>query len=308
MLSIYVLTYNHEKYIAKALDSILMQKTKYSYEILVGEDCSTDGTRKVLETYEKKYPGKFQMFYREKNMYGQIPSNASDLRSRCKGKYVIALEGDDYWLDEYKLEKQIKFLEEHPEYIGVAHNCTVVDENSEEWDRKYPECKDEEYTIKHYVSEIMPGQLATLMYRNIIKDDSVDTSLFEKGLTPGDRLTYFALVLNGKVKCVQEIMSAYRLVRPGGSSFTRNYRYDFVVTEKFNWGLVEYSRKINSKEGIKYSELLYFKNLMNGIAYKQCGFRDVLKHMKNIEHKITTVFLYTTYWFRKNILHQTLWV
>lgn len=308
MLSIYVLTYNHEKHIAKALDSILMQKTQYSYEILVGEDCSTDGTRKVLETYEKKYPGKFQMFYREKNMYGQIPSNASDLRSRCKGKYVIALEGDDYWLDEYKLEKQIKFLEEHPEYIGVAHNCVVVDENSKEKEEDYPECKDKEYTIKHYVSEIMPGQLTTLMYRNIIKDENVDTSLLEKGLGLGDRLTYFALILNGKIRCIQESMSAYRFVYKSGSSFTANYKFDFIKTEKINLNMIEYAEKINSPEGIKYAELLYFRNLMNGVSSKQCNLRQIFGYMKNIKHKINTVLLYIMYWFKNHILHQKLWV
>lgn len=308
MLSIYVLTYNHEKFISQALDSILMQKTKYTYEILVGEDCSTDGTRNILKEYEKKYPGKFQMFYREKNMYGQVPNNANDLRNRCKGKYIIALEGDDYWMDEYKIEKQIRFLEEHTEYIAVAHNCEVVDENGNEIEKKYPECKDEEYTIKHYVSEIMPGQLTTLMYRNILKDDNVDTSVFEKGLIPGDRLTYFILAVNGKVKCIQEKMSAYRFIYRSGSSFTANYKFKFDETERYYSGLIDYAKSIRDREVMKYSELLYFKNLMNGVSAKQCNLKDVLKNMKKIKHKVATVFLYMKYWFRNHVLHETLWV
>ena len=92
ILSIYVPTYNHEKYIARALDSILMQKTDYAYEVLVGEDASTDNTRAVLKEYEKKYPGRFQMYYREKNMHKQKVRNAGDLIRRCSGKYIIALE------------------------------------------------------------------------------------------------------------------------------------------------------------------------------------------------------------------------
>lgn len=308
MLSIYVPTYNHENFIEQALDSILMQKTKYSYEVLVGEDCSTDGTREILMEYEKKYPGKFQMYYREKNMYGQVPNNANDLKNRCNGKYIIALEGDDYWTDEYKIEKQISFLEEHSEYLGVAHNCVVVDENSNQKDEQYPECKDEEYTIKHFVSEIMPGQLTTLMYRNFLKYDIIDMSLFKKGLKPGDRLIYFALVLNGRVKCVQEVMSAYRHIQEGGSSYSANYKYDFIAAEKLNLGMIEYAKTIESKEGIKYAQMLYFRNLMNGLSSKRYGVKEFINYMKNINNKASTVLLYSKHWFRHHILHKAIWV
>ena len=99
-LSIYVATYNHEKYITKALDSVFMQKTKYSFEVLVGEDCSTDNTRLVLKEYEKKNYNNLTIYYRQKNMSNMDISNAMDLIMRCRGKYLIALEGDDYWIDE----------------------------------------------------------------------------------------------------------------------------------------------------------------------------------------------------------------
>ena len=99
ILTVYVPTYNHENYITKALDSILMQKTKYNFEVLVGEDCSTDSTRAVLKDYESKHPGKFNIFYREKNMYGSSPNNALDLKLRSRGKYIICLEGDDFLTD-----------------------------------------------------------------------------------------------------------------------------------------------------------------------------------------------------------------
>lgn len=280
MLSIYVATYNHEKYIGQALDSILKQKTKYSYEVLVGEDCSPDGTRDILKEYEQKYPGKFQMFYREKNMYGQHPNNAGDLKRRCRGKYFIALEGDDYWIDENKIEKQIEFLEKHQEYLAVAHNCVVVDENSNENGQVYPECKDEEYTIRHFASDIMPGQLTTMMCRNYMKEDFMDTSLFEKGLSPGDKLAYFALVLNGKVYCMQEIMSAYRHVRKSGTSFTAMYEYKFKKEERWNYGLIEYAEKNNFKEGLKYAEMLYLRNLISGVTSKQCSLKQMLSYMK----------------------------
>jgi len=130
VISIYVATYNHERYIVKALDSIREQKTKYSYEVLVGEDVSTDNTRQLLKQYEKQHPGFMTVYYRDHNMHHEDPNNSKDLKMRCKGKYVIALEGDDYWIDPLKLQKQVDFLENHEEYLAVAHRCVVVDENS----------------------------------------------------------------------------------------------------------------------------------------------------------------------------------
>ena len=156
VVSIYVATYNHEKYIVQALDSIRTQKTKYSYEVLVGEDVSTDNTRTILKEYEKSYPGFMTVYYRDHNMYREDPNNAKDLKMRCKGKYIIALEGDDYWIDPFKLEKQVDFLENHEEYLAVAHRCVVVDENSKNKNEKYQECLDSEYTLKHFISGIMP--------------------------------------------------------------------------------------------------------------------------------------------------------
>ena len=92
ILSVYIATYNHEKYIADALDSVIMQKTKYPFEVLVGEDCSTDGTRDILKSYELKYPGLFTIFYRDHNMYNETPNNAADIKTKCRGKYIVALE------------------------------------------------------------------------------------------------------------------------------------------------------------------------------------------------------------------------
>ena len=133
IVSVIVPVYNHEKYIAQTLDSILMQKTKYRYEVWIGEDASTDDTRAVLMEYEKKCPPDFHFLYREKNMHNSECRNDLDLRLRCKGKYLICLEGDDFWTDENKIEKQIDFLESHPEYIAVSHNCVVVGKDFREF-------------------------------------------------------------------------------------------------------------------------------------------------------------------------------
>ncbi len=308
MLSIYVTTFNHEKYIAQALDSILMQKTKYKYEVLVGEDCSTDNTREILKEYERKYPNVFQMFYRKTNMYKEKISNAGDLKLRCKGKYVVCLEGDDFWTDENKIEKQITFLEEHPEYIAIAHKCIVVDENSKPKDSHYPECKDKEYSLKHFMSEIMPGQLTTFMHKNCFHNEFFDSEIFFQGLIPGDRLMYYMLTTYGKVHCMDEVMSAYRHIQSNGTSYSSTFSYDFMAQEKWGFELLKHTNISGNNLAIKYAKLFYFKNLMQGLKAKQCSKNDFFRLCKNISNPIGTVCLYIKHWVKHNLLHKEIWV
>ena len=306
LLTITVPSYNSEAYLDRCMATLLPGGDEV--EILIVAAVSPDLTEAIADEYERKYPGKFQMFYRTENMNGKHPNNAGDLKRRCVGKYIIALEGDDYWLDENKIERQIEFLENNPDYVAVAHNCLVVDKDSKPIDKGYPECKDNEYTIKHFVSEIMPGQLTTMMCRNYIKDDSMDISFFNKGLRPGDRLVYFAMTLNGKIYCMQEKMSAYRFVYRGGTSYTANYKYDFKKAEEWNLSLIEYSKKNKLIDGIKYGELLYLRNLIKGVSTKQCSLKQSRGYLKKISHKGRAFRLYVIHWIRHHILHITLWV
>ena len=293
-LSIYVPTFNHEHYIVQALDSILMQETSYTYEVLVGEDCSTDNTRAVLKEYEKQHPGKLQVFYREQNMrkQGNAVGNSGDLRSRCRGKYIIALEGDDYWTDPCKIDKQIRFLEEHPDYIAVAHNCIVVDHDSSRKDEVYPQCTDTEYTFDHFARDIMPGQLTTVMLRNVYHDDRYDTSLLNRRIVPGDRLIYFWLLSNGKIHCIQEEMSAYRHVTTQGSSFSATSKYNFATYETLYAIFMEYAREQNNKEALLCAERLYFRNLRVGSVFGQCSLKDSLRYFRKIRNKAKVLLLY----------------
>lgn len=273
MISIYVATYNHEKYITQALDSILMQKTQYSYEVYVGEDCSKDNTRQVLKQWEREHPGVFHILYREQNMNKQPISNTMDLKLRCKGKYIIALEGDDFWTDPEKLEKQVTFLEEHPDYYAVAHNCVVVDHNSKPSGEQYPECKDAEYSFRHFASEIMPGQLTTVLFRNYMTDENLDKTLVQSKAPAGDRNLFFTALCNGKVHCIQEVMSAYRHITSGGSSYSATYVHKFSAEEMMLRERVEYAKSRKDAEAIRcanVSYLLYLRHaFMKGLASKE---------------------------------------
>ena len=111
-IDILIPTYQHEKYIAQAIESVLMQETKYRYRMVICEDCSTDGTREIVLGYAEKYPEKIALLLWKKNSRSVGLKNAQTGRRLCNSKYYIGLEGDDYWLSRKKLEKQTSFLEE----------------------------------------------------------------------------------------------------------------------------------------------------------------------------------------------------
>lgn len=302
MVSILIPTYNHEKYIKEALDSVLMQETKYSYEVLVGEDKSTDRTRTVLKQYEVDHPGKITVYYREHNLRNEKYSNIADLRHRAKGKYLVILEGDDFWISKHKLEKQVTFLEEHSDYIAIAHNCIVVGEDSKRIDEDYPCCQDTEYSLTHYLNGIYPGQLATVMCRNFIKYNLFDYSILERHLMPGDKILYFALVTNGKVKCLQENMTAYRHVIKRGSSYSANYQYNFQVDIQWHSELLAFAR--SQEQGAEFIEALYFGCLVHGLKHHSISLKIFWRYVQNISNKYIAIKLYFTRMLNIHLLHK----
>lgn len=291
MISIYVSVYNHENYITRALDSILMQKTQYSYEVLVGEDCSTDNTRQILQDYEAAHPNRLTVFYRKENMYRQPVTNTMDLKRRCRGKYIIALEGDDFWLDENKLERQVSFLEEHPDYIAVAHHCVVVGEDSTPNGEVYPECPSKRYTITKFFDRVMPGQLTTVLCRNYMLPNSIDTSLLTQGLNPGDQLLYFALLCNGKIRCFQEVMSAYRHVTNHGFSYSATERYDYEKTTRWHVALREYACKNGNWWCLCNAEALCISNYLQAKRLGAITAETMKQEIQQLSHPLMAWYL-----------------
>ena len=122
------MTYNHEKFIHTAIDSILMQKTNFTFEIVVGDDCSTDKTQEILLNYKKNNPNTFKLIFNEKNLGAKV--NQVNVLTACSGKYIAICEGDDHWTDSYKLQKQVDFLENNSEYVMCSHDIITSDDNN----------------------------------------------------------------------------------------------------------------------------------------------------------------------------------
>src|SRR5712671_1493255 len=125
-LSIVMVTYNHERFIAQALSSVLAQRTNFDFEIIVAEDCSTDGTRAILMDFVRRYPGRILPLLRERNL-GMV-QNFREALMACRGEYVALLEGDDSWTREDKIQSQADFLDTHPDHAVCCARAQFVDE------------------------------------------------------------------------------------------------------------------------------------------------------------------------------------
>ena len=126
MVSVFMMAYNHEKYVAQALDSVLIQKVDFEYQIVLGEDCSTDNTREIVIKYAELYPKKFKLLLHKTNI-GAV-NNQNLILANCTGKYIAMLECDDYWTDPNKLQTQFDIMETNGEYSFTFHSVSVKNE------------------------------------------------------------------------------------------------------------------------------------------------------------------------------------
>lgn len=124
-VSVCMITYNHEKFIAQAVESVMMQQTDFDLELVVGEDCSTDGTRQVLAELREKYPDKIKLLLPESNL--GMNRNFIQTLETCSGDYIALLEGDDYWTCSTKLAEQVAFLQANLQCVACFHNVEVID-------------------------------------------------------------------------------------------------------------------------------------------------------------------------------------
>ena len=224
-LSVIFITYNHEKYAEKALRSVCEQETDFPFEVVVGEDCSTDSTREILRRVAAEYPDKVRLLFREKN-FGRPTLNVYNTTMECRGEYLAYLEGDDYWTDEHKLQKQVTFLEEHPEYIACTHDCVMVDENGNEiTDEQMLKVGDlyrwsGKFTYDDYKhSGKWPGHYASVVSRNIYTEGRYDyTILYRAHDFVDDALILLFLLIQGDIYRMDEAMSAWRYVKKSGGS------------------------------------------------------------------------------------------
>lgn len=219
LVSVAVITYRQEAYIRQAMDSVLMQRFNQPWEVLVGEDRSPDATREILLDYQRAHPDRLRLFLREKNL--GATRNLYEVLLSCRGRYIALLEGDDYWTDPDKLQKQVDFLEEHPDYIACTHRCAFVDQKGEPVPGKAVNewfYEGERYTFEEFCRREMPGQTGTLVMRNLfLKPEHDYRVLYRAHPVIGDRTLFLLLAAQGDIRCMRDVMGCYRYVLQEGA-------------------------------------------------------------------------------------------
>ena len=218
-VSVCVITYNQEKYIRQCLDSLLNQKTNFDYEVIVAEDCSPDNTRQILLEYKEKYGEKLVLVLHDENV--GVSKNSYSARSITRGKYISSCEGDDYWTDEYKLQKQCDILENNPQYSAVASDYMSVDTDGNVLAKGTLFMKkDTVKSMKNWLRVGFALHTCTNFYRRELLpvEDERYKKLRLTAPTMGDIITYTLLYEKGDIYVLKDVMAAHRLAGDADTS------------------------------------------------------------------------------------------
>lgn len=204
MVSVAMVTYNHQDFIGEAIESVLMQETTFNVELVIAEDYSTDKTREIVLDYQSRFPDQIKVILQNRNIGAQ--KNNIALLSNLKGKYVAALEGDDYWTDPQKLQKQVDFLEANEDYVLTFHPVQILNPDDvlvEDFITKVPENYEYQETLASGNNYI---HTPSVVFRNIIQSFPPEFML-----SPiGDYFLYMILTNHGKMKMMNDTMAVYR--------------------------------------------------------------------------------------------------
>jgi glycosyltransferase involved in cell wall biosynthesis len=228
-VSVWMLTYNHEAFISEAIESVMMQETDFHVHLFIGEDKSTDKTRDICLEYKERYPEKISLLLNEEN---DIVKNAKNTYEACfnsGAKYIALLEGDDYWTDPHKLQKQVDFLEKNPEYSAYCHNA-LVKEASAIIGYMWPWQHAKRITLEQLSSGNMVSTLS-LVFRNII--NPLPAYFFKVPM--GDYLLAILLARKGDIYYSPPAMGVYR--RHQGGIWT-NRKSDIEKEIELNKSLI----------------------------------------------------------------------
>ena len=279
-VSIAIVTYNHEAFIAKALDSVLMQRTNFEYEIVIGEDCSNDNTRDIVSAYKRRYPDIIQLFLNEKNL--GMHENGAQVLEACKGEYIAMLDGDDYWTSPDKLQKQADFLDNHPECTVCFHDALIVHEDKSEEPTRYRTKQKEFSTVEDLLIDNFIPTAAVMYRRGLIGRVS-----WAEALKMGDWVIHILNALHGKIGYIDEIMSVY-VVHRGGVWSTKDSKSMLL-------SIVDLFEALDKHLGARYTRIIdrilrwrylilseVYENSSDLVTAKTYAIKSITRHLSII--------------------------
>lgn len=221
-VSVSVVCYNHAKYIGECIENILRQKRRFRLEILIHDDASTDGTQEIIKEYQRKYPDIVKPILETENQYSKGKTNITGIYNlpRASGKYVAMLDGDDYWCDKSKLQKQVDYMEVHPEVVFSFHAAKVVREDgglvNEGLMTPYPGSR--ELSPSELISKSSGAAFGSFLIRREILNP---LPAYYYDCPVGDRPLELISASHGKAYYFKEAMSVYRFQIPGSWTSTQ---------------------------------------------------------------------------------------
>jgi glycosyltransferase involved in cell wall biosynthesis len=241
-LSVVMITYNHEHFIAQALSSVLAQRVNFDYEIIVAEDCSTDATRGIVMDFQRRNPDKIIPLLRERNL--GVMRNFREALARCRGEYVALLEGDDYWTSQDKVQRQVDLLDAHDDYAICCHRAQLVDERAGGKCGISPGLPSGSYTITDLL-DMNWIMTATVVYRRGSIGPLPDWFVT---LKMADWPLHILAARSGKIFLMDEVMSVYR-IHPGGVWSSLSPADQFQATKQM-------LRKLDKYLGFRYTDTI----------------------------------------------------
>lgn len=254
LVSIWCATYNHELYIRDAIESFLMQKTNFKYEIIIHDDASTDKTAEIIKEYAEKYPDLIHAIYQTKNQYSENQLSCkwvTEIKAKnCKGKYIAVCDGDDYWIDAQKLQLQVDYLETHPECMMVVHDAVNVDCRNYEMKSGSIYARDCVVPAEDIIIQNKYMFSASMMYRSEILQ--MDDFFLNARIFDYPCLLY--CLTKGNVYYCSRIMSIYRQHRES------SWSYSYANEERARWVhgilMLDFLQKYNEYTKKKYGEYI----------------------------------------------------
>lgn len=261
VVSIICTTYNHESFVEDAIEGFLSQETNFAFEILIHDDASTDNTASIIRNYQAAYPEIIKPVFQIENQYSRGERPFQLIGPYCSGHYIAVCEGDDYWTDPKKLQVQVDFLEQHPDYVISGHDACIVDElGTIVKDSKLPDKHKRDYSS----DELQKGKAWVLtlswVYRNILKEYPPERKLVQSG----DKFFTSQIGHYGKSHFHSDIKPAVYRVHSGGiwSSLSEQDKYDSKVIT-FYW-MYRYYCRLDDKELAAYYRRQFIRNALKG--------------------------------------------
>jgi len=278
LLSVCLITYNHVNYVSQAIEGVLMQQVNFNWELVIADDFSRDGTREIILKYKEKYPDFIKLIFQDKNV--GPAKNWSDLLHYPNSKYIAYFEGDDYWTDPYKLQKQVDFLEENEDCSLCFHASKHVNTNNpEKFHVHHPKIipTDYKFEMKHVI--LGGGGFMATNSMVFLKEHIMERPEWMDKVPIGDLPLMLLLASKGKIGYVDDVMSVYRIMS-SSTSWSASMQNQNRA-KKHHYAILKMWSDFDNWTNRKYHKYVLKKMLKNRWNHQKSSIKYILKSLIN---------------------------